>query len=37
MGFLLPLAAILSMAITYKTSKNAKRKFDKKRKKNSST
>ena len=34
MGFFLPLAALLSAAITYETSKNAKRKFDKKRRKN---
>jgi hypothetical protein len=36
MPFFLPLAALLSVALTYETSKNAKRKFDKKRRKNSS-
>jgi len=36
MGFFLPLAAILSAAITYETSKNAKRKYDRKKRKQTS-
>ncbi len=35
MGFFLPLAAILTAALTYETSKNAKRKLDRKRRKKS--
>ncbi len=31
MPLLLPLAAVLTLALTYETGKNAKRKFDRKR------
>lgn len=32
MPFILPVAALLTVALTYETSKNAKRKFERKRK-----
>lgn len=36
MPFILPVAALLTVALTYETSKNAKRKFDRKRRKKTS-